>query len=110
MTDPVTRSIPDPLMARVPLSWTVFVTSSVPTDSDDLPPGETVLMWSPISSTLIYGERDAVLVDAPTTVEQAKRLGRRSAFGAFLTRCDGGTAEQAVSRSNPGATGDGGAS
>jgi glyoxylase-like metal-dependent hydrolase (beta-lactamase superfamily II) len=74
MTDRVIRSIPDPLIARVPLSWTVFVTPSVPTVSDDLPPGEMVRMWSPISSTLIYGERDAVLVDAPTTVEQAATL------------------------------------
>jgi hypothetical protein len=31
-------------------------------------------MWSPISSTLIYGERDAVLVDAFITVEQADAL------------------------------------
>src|SRR5258707_2732488 len=56
------------------LSWKVFVTPGVATVSDDLPPGEAVRMWSPISSTLIYGERDAVLVDAPTTVEQAEAL------------------------------------
>ena len=56
------------------LSWKVFVTPGVATVSDDLPPGEAVRMWSPISSTLIYGERDAVLVDAPTTVEQAAAL------------------------------------
>ena len=31
-------------------------------------------MWSPISSTLICGERDAVLVDAPITVEQARAV------------------------------------
>jgi glyoxylase-like metal-dependent hydrolase (beta-lactamase superfamily II) len=31
-------------------------------------------MWSPISSTLIYGKRDAVLVDAFITVEQAGTL------------------------------------
>jgi glyoxylase-like metal-dependent hydrolase (beta-lactamase superfamily II) len=31
-------------------------------------------MWSPISSTLIYGKRDAVLVDAFITVEQADAL------------------------------------
>jgi glyoxylase-like metal-dependent hydrolase (beta-lactamase superfamily II) len=56
------------------LSWKVFVTPGVATVSDDLPPGEAVRMWSPISSTLIYGERDAVLVDAPTIVEQAAAL------------------------------------
>ena len=57
-----------------PLNWRVFVTPSVPTVSDDLPPGEAVRMWSPISSTLIYGERDAVLVDTPTTVQQGLAL------------------------------------
>jgi len=31
-------------------------------------------MWSPTSSTLIYGKRDAVLVDAFITVEQADAL------------------------------------
>ena len=31
-------------------------------------------MWSPISSTLIYGRRDAVLVDALITNEQADAL------------------------------------
>ncbi|MFD0502191.1 MBL fold metallo-hydrolase [Streptomyces chiangmaiensis] len=31
-------------------------------------------MWSPITATLITGERDAVLVDALMTVEQAGRL------------------------------------
>jgi glyoxylase-like metal-dependent hydrolase (beta-lactamase superfamily II) len=31
-------------------------------------------MWSPISSTLVYGERDAVLVDPVMTVQQAVAL------------------------------------
>jgi glyoxylase-like metal-dependent hydrolase (beta-lactamase superfamily II) len=56
------------------LNWKVFVTPSVPTVSDDVAPGETVRMWSPISSILIYGERDAVLVDTPTTTAQATVL------------------------------------
>ncbi|KIW79148.1 hypothetical protein Z517_08988 [Fonsecaea pedrosoi CBS 271.37] len=30
--------------------------------------------WSPISSTLIYGEREAVLVDTPITTEQTREL------------------------------------
>jgi glyoxylase-like metal-dependent hydrolase (beta-lactamase superfamily II) len=37
----------------------------------DLPPGKEKWMWVPTSATLIYGERDAVLVDAFLTVEQA---------------------------------------
>jgi glyoxylase-like metal-dependent hydrolase (beta-lactamase superfamily II) len=58
----------------IPLSWDVFVTPSIPTVTTDLPPGTKQGMWSPISSTLIYGQRDAVLVDAFITVEQAGAL------------------------------------
>jgi glyoxylase-like metal-dependent hydrolase (beta-lactamase superfamily II) len=56
------------------LSWKVFVTPAVATVHDDLPPGETARMWSPISSILIHGERDAILVDTPTTTAQATAL------------------------------------
>src|SRR3984893_17891506 len=56
------------------LKWEVFVTPGIPTAASDLPPGTKQGMWSPISSTLIYGERDAVLVDAFITVEQADAL------------------------------------
>src|SRR5580692_9848396 len=56
------------------LSWKVFVTPAVATVNDDLPPGETVRMWSPTSSILIYGERDAILVDTLTTTAQATAL------------------------------------
>ncbi|MFK0158136.1 MBL fold metallo-hydrolase [Streptomyces sp. NPDC090493] len=31
-------------------------------------------MWSPTASTLIYGERDAVLVDPLLTVDESRRL------------------------------------
>lgn len=58
----------------IPLNWDVFVTPGIPTVTSDLPPGTKQQMWSPISSTLIYGKRDAVLVDAPITVEQADAL------------------------------------
>jgi glyoxylase-like metal-dependent hydrolase (beta-lactamase superfamily II) len=40
----------------------------------DLPPGKEELMWVPGSATLIYGEKDAVLVDTLLTIEQAKAL------------------------------------
>ncbi len=56
------------------LNWNVFVTPGVPTVTSDLPPGTKQQMWSPISSTLIYGKRDAVLVDAFITVEQTRAL------------------------------------
>ena len=58
----------------IPLNWDVFVTLGIPTVTSDLPPGTKQQMWSPISSTLIYGKRDAVLVDTPITVEQADTL------------------------------------
>src|SRR5712664_4104708 len=53
----------------------VFVAPGIPTAASDLPPDTKQQMWSPISSTLIYGKRDAVLVDAFITVEQADALG-----------------------------------
>src|SRR5712664_1034580 len=58
----------------VDLHWDVFVTPGIPTVTSDLPSGTTQQMWSPISSTLIYGKRDAVLVDAFITVEQEDAL------------------------------------
>ncbi|HXM90586.1 MAG TPA: MBL fold metallo-hydrolase, partial [Candidatus Dormibacteraeota bacterium] len=56
------------------LTWEVFLAPSIPAIAPDVPPGETVRPWPPISSTLISGERDAVLVDTPITVEQARAL------------------------------------
>ncbi len=60
------------------LTWDVFVT---PLElevavGDDLPPGQQYRMWSPISATLIMGERDAVLVDPLMTTTQAQALAR----------------------------------
>ena len=57
------------------LHWDVFVTPGIPYESLDLPPGTQQRMWSPMAATLIYGERDAVLVDAFMTIEQAHALG-----------------------------------
>ena len=56
------------------LNWDVFVTPGIPTVTSDLPPGTTQQMWQPIASTLIYGKRDAILVDAFITVAQADAL------------------------------------
>ena len=58
----------------IPLNWDVFVTPDIPMVTSDLPPGTKQGMWSLISSTLIYGKRDAVLVDAFITIEQAEAL------------------------------------
>jgi glyoxylase-like metal-dependent hydrolase (beta-lactamase superfamily II) len=58
----------------IALNWDVLVTPGIPTVTSDLAPGTKQLMWSPISSTLISGKRDAVLVDTFITVEQADIL------------------------------------
>jgi glyoxylase-like metal-dependent hydrolase (beta-lactamase superfamily II) len=56
------------------LQWGVFVSDQIPVVTDNLPPGSTEMKWSPISSTLIFGERDAVLVDTAITVEQNQKI------------------------------------
>jgi glyoxylase-like metal-dependent hydrolase (beta-lactamase superfamily II) len=50
------------------------VAPGIPTAASGLPPDTKQGMWSPISSTLIYGKRDAVLIGAFITVEQADAL------------------------------------
>jgi hypothetical protein len=55
-------------------SWDVHVAPSEPLHASELARGEDAPSWSPISATLISGERDAVLVDAPLTVGEAHDL------------------------------------
>jgi hypothetical protein len=45
-----------------------IVSSTAPVSPDDLP------TWSPCSSTLIYGDHEAILVDAFATFDQADAL------------------------------------
>lgn len=54
------------------LKWDVFVTPSIPVVTTEFAPGEHERPWPPISSTLIYGLRDAVVVDSFITQEQAR--------------------------------------
>ena len=56
------------------LTSKVFVTPGIPMVTSDLPPGQERRLWSPISSTLISGKRDAVLVDTFVTVDQNRAL------------------------------------
>ncbi len=63
-----------PTAQKTSLRWDVFLVPSIPAITSDLSPTETQRPWPPISSTLISGERDAVLVDTPVTVEQARAL------------------------------------
>ena len=55
------------------LMWDVLVTNREGI-TRDLPPGKEQWTWVPTSATLIFGQRDAVLVDAFLTVEQAASL------------------------------------
>ena len=60
---------------RVPdthLKWETFVTPSIPVVTTDFAPGEHERPWPPISSTLIFGALDAVVVDSFITQEQAR--------------------------------------
>src|SRR5689334_1678318 len=56
-----------------PLRYQVF-TVTRPGLNRDVPPGKEPLMWVANSSTLISGERDAVLVDTFLTAEQSNSL------------------------------------
>ena len=56
------------------LHWEVFVSGQIPVVTDDFPPGASEVKWSPISSTLISGKRDAVLVDTAITIDQNQKL------------------------------------
>ena len=56
------------------LRWEVFVTPGLPIVTRDKPPGIRETFFQATASTLVYGERDAVLVDAFMTVKQANAL------------------------------------
>ena len=56
------------------LSWDVFVTPGIPIVTRDRPQDVEQTYFQAMASTLIYGEKDAVLVDAFMTIEQANAL------------------------------------
>src|SRR6201981_2677920 len=74
----VSRNIGDIVMQQTSenalLNWDVFVTPGIPIVTRDLPPGVREAHFQAMASTLIYGMRDAVLVDAFMTVKQANAL------------------------------------
>ncbi len=57
-----------------PLNWAVFVTPGIPIAQAQRPEGVHETYFQAMASTLIYGRRDAVLVDAFMTVKQATAL------------------------------------
>jgi len=54
------------------LGYDVFIAEPIPQNVPDPVPNGDHYMWSPQSTTLIYGDHDAVLVDPPFTTEQAR--------------------------------------
>src|SRR6516164_459791 len=56
------------------LNWDVIVAPAIPVVTDDLPPGIQQRIFSPVSATLIFGKRDAVLVDALLRIDHAVSL------------------------------------
>jgi glyoxylase-like metal-dependent hydrolase (beta-lactamase superfamily II) len=56
------------------LHWEVFVTPGIPIVTRDKPPDVRETYFQAMAATLIYGVRDAVLVDAFMTVTQANAL------------------------------------
>ena len=57
------------------LQYKLFVTSQIPQSGRGPLPDGSTRMWSPITSTLILGTREAVLVDPPLTNTQAAEVG-----------------------------------
>jgi glyoxylase-like metal-dependent hydrolase (beta-lactamase superfamily II) len=55
----------------VTLSYSTLISPPVPIRSGERVPDGSLRQWSPITSTLVAGERDAVLIDPPLTVPQA---------------------------------------
>ena len=69
------------------LSYDVFVSDGTARAGDERMPDGAPLAWSPVSSTLIFGAHDALLVDPPFTRTQiqsvgdwVERSGRRLAY------------------------------
>ena len=54
------------------LGYEVFIAEPIPQNVAELVPNGDRYMWSPQSTTLIYGDQDAVLVDTPFTTEQVR--------------------------------------
>jgi glyoxylase-like metal-dependent hydrolase (beta-lactamase superfamily II) len=57
------------------LNYEVLVNDGLRRHREQTLPDGSPIISSPIASTLIYGDRDAVLVDPPMTYEQVQRVG-----------------------------------
>jgi len=57
------------------LGYEILVAESIPQNATQLLPNGDRPVWSPLSTTMIQGQSDAVLVDPPFTREQAQAVG-----------------------------------
>ncbi len=62
------------MATRGDLSYEVFISEPIPFSDTDRAPNGDRRMFQPISSTLIVGAADAVLVDPPMTITQTDRV------------------------------------
>ncbi|WP_395104701.1 MBL fold metallo-hydrolase [Actinomadura sp. SCN-SB] len=57
------------------LGYEIFISDPIPLNIREPVPNGDRRMFSPLSTTLVYGEQDAVLVDPPMTYDQAGPVG-----------------------------------
>jgi glyoxylase-like metal-dependent hydrolase (beta-lactamase superfamily II) len=72
---PVAREEKETMATPGKLSYQVFVSDPIPSSDPEKAPNGERQMFQPISSTLIVGDTDAVLVDPPMTIDQTERVG-----------------------------------
>ena len=61
-------------MTRLQYDVHISGAEALPVPSPVQPPNGDPPTWSPISSTLIYGDTEALLVDPPITIDQARQV------------------------------------
>jgi glyoxylase-like metal-dependent hydrolase (beta-lactamase superfamily II) len=59
------------------LSYEVLVSQAIPLALPDRLPDGGARTWAPVSTTLIYGRHEAILVDPPLTTAQAESVADR---------------------------------
>ncbi|MEU3521148.1 MBL fold metallo-hydrolase [Streptomyces sp. NPDC006654] len=69
-------------MSAIGLTYEVLVSETIPLALPDLLPDGTARTWAPVSTTLILGRDEAVLVDPPLTAAQADVVAERVQAGS----------------------------
>ena len=62
------------MISQSEITYDVFISDPIPQAIATLLPNGDHQMWSPMSSTLIYGPTEAVLIDPPITIKQTEAL------------------------------------